>query len=319
MKLKRIGVKNNFFELGGGSLNIMTMLARIQREFGIEIPWEEIIENPTIGKLAQLIETGIFKGDHEKPFIVLNELKPVKIFCFPPQAGYGMIFKRLADFFKNYAIYAFHFIETGDRIEKYMDIITGIQLKGPYIFMGYSAGGNLAFEVAKEMEKKGIHISDIIMLDSFSKNGKRKIDSIDKNKEFYLDLERIIVTMGLEHLKEKVINKAKQYVKYLDNLENQGSVNAKIHLITSINRKEIEKLYSPSTGSIAAASTNDTQINTGWDGLTNNTTTTYNGFGIHANMLTAGFIEKNVAIIQSILTRIENTRSQSGNETPNNT
>ena len=33
---------------------------------------------------------------------------------------------------------------------------------------GYSAGGGLAFEVAKQMEAQGHEVSDIIILDAFS-------------------------------------------------------------------------------------------------------------------------------------------------------
>ncbi|MCP5053871.1 MAG: amino acid adenylation domain-containing protein, partial [bacterium] len=55
LKRERIGATDNFFTLGGNSLNIMNLNAAIHREFDVRIPLTDIFINPTIQKQALLI------------------------------------------------------------------------------------------------------------------------------------------------------------------------------------------------------------------------------------------------------------------------
>ncbi|HLP48669.1 MAG TPA: condensation domain-containing protein, partial [Candidatus Kapabacteria bacterium] len=50
-----IGMDSNFFELGGHSLKVMTLLARIHREFDVRVPLAEMFKAPTIRKLSRYI------------------------------------------------------------------------------------------------------------------------------------------------------------------------------------------------------------------------------------------------------------------------
>ncbi|HEY3861974.1 MAG TPA: amino acid adenylation domain-containing protein [Verrucomicrobiae bacterium] len=52
LSLKRIGVNDDFFELGADSLSATRAFARINRRFGINLPLRAIFENPTVARLA---------------------------------------------------------------------------------------------------------------------------------------------------------------------------------------------------------------------------------------------------------------------------
>ncbi|MGF7029123.1 amino acid adenylation domain-containing protein/non-ribosomal peptide synthase protein (TIGR01720 family) [Paenibacillus mucilaginosus] len=54
--LKRVGVHEDFFEIGGDSLGAASMAGRIQKEMGIVLPLREIFRLPTIEKLGVLVE-----------------------------------------------------------------------------------------------------------------------------------------------------------------------------------------------------------------------------------------------------------------------
>jgi amino acid adenylation domain-containing protein len=56
LTLEKLGIHNNFFELGGDSLKAMTCVGRIHREFNTEITILEIFNHPTIKELAEYIE-----------------------------------------------------------------------------------------------------------------------------------------------------------------------------------------------------------------------------------------------------------------------
>ena len=55
LNLKKVGVNNSFYELGGHSLSVTKVLSRIYKELGIEIALKDIFDNPTIKKLALLL------------------------------------------------------------------------------------------------------------------------------------------------------------------------------------------------------------------------------------------------------------------------
>jgi amino acid adenylation domain-containing protein len=55
LKIEKIGVTNHFFELGGNSLNLMTLITKIHQEFNVRITLGEIFDNPTIKKQAEII------------------------------------------------------------------------------------------------------------------------------------------------------------------------------------------------------------------------------------------------------------------------
>ena len=56
LKVKKIGIKDNFFTLGGNSLNVMTLISRIHKDFDIRIPLGDIFSNNTIEKQTAIIE-----------------------------------------------------------------------------------------------------------------------------------------------------------------------------------------------------------------------------------------------------------------------
>jgi acyl carrier protein len=56
MNLEQIGVLDNFFELGGSSLPAITVIARVNRAFGVEVTIPAFFTNPTIAGLATVIE-----------------------------------------------------------------------------------------------------------------------------------------------------------------------------------------------------------------------------------------------------------------------
>ncbi len=59
--IKEVGINVNFLDIGGDSLNIMTMIAEINQKYNIEFPLGYVFENPTIKGISQHIRTMINK------------------------------------------------------------------------------------------------------------------------------------------------------------------------------------------------------------------------------------------------------------------
>jgi amino acid adenylation domain-containing protein len=57
LNLERLGVYENFFELGGTSLPALQIVARCEQAFDIELPLAGFFADPTVAGLAEMIET----------------------------------------------------------------------------------------------------------------------------------------------------------------------------------------------------------------------------------------------------------------------
>jgi acyl carrier protein len=61
LEVERVGVHDSYFDLGGHSLLIMRMLARIQATFGLEISIRTVFSMPTLEALAGEVERRIYE------------------------------------------------------------------------------------------------------------------------------------------------------------------------------------------------------------------------------------------------------------------
>jgi amino acid adenylation domain-containing protein/non-ribosomal peptide synthase protein (TIGR01720 family) len=53
--IERVGMFDHFFELGGHSLKAMALLARVHKEYGVEVPLQDLFEAPTVRAVARYI------------------------------------------------------------------------------------------------------------------------------------------------------------------------------------------------------------------------------------------------------------------------
>ena len=52
----RLDIRDDFFEAGGSSMQVIEMLTTVAEEFGKEIDYAEFFQNPCVDKLTQLLE-----------------------------------------------------------------------------------------------------------------------------------------------------------------------------------------------------------------------------------------------------------------------
>ena len=65
--VKRIGVHDNFFDLGGHSLKATQVVSRLRKAFQSDIPLRHMFEFPTIAELAAAIDSKGKQRDRKSP------------------------------------------------------------------------------------------------------------------------------------------------------------------------------------------------------------------------------------------------------------
>ena len=53
----RIGIEDDFFKIGGHSLKVIMMLARVKKQFLVDVPLSVLFNHPTISKLSEYIQS----------------------------------------------------------------------------------------------------------------------------------------------------------------------------------------------------------------------------------------------------------------------
>jgi amino acid adenylation domain-containing protein len=181
LKIEKIGIMDDFFEIGGHSMIAVTLIIKIEKEFGIRLPLATLFEQSNIQKLAKVIENGITPdkwrslvplspGGSKKPlFLVhglgLNVLLYTTIINHldPEQPVYGLQAKGLNGIDEP--------LGTIEEIASYyISEIMTIDREGPYQLAGYSLGGNIAYEMARQLKERGKKVSFIGLLDAVAED-----------------------------------------------------------------------------------------------------------------------------------------------------
>jgi acyl carrier protein len=67
LKIERVGVDDNFFDLGGTSSLLIQVHERLQERFGREVLLVEIFNNPTVRALAAHLDPGAAPAARAEP------------------------------------------------------------------------------------------------------------------------------------------------------------------------------------------------------------------------------------------------------------
>ncbi len=162
----RVGVTDNFFDLGGHSLLTVRLFASIEQVFAVRLPLATIFQSGTVEHLAKLISQQ--SGQIPWPSLVPIQPRGSKppLFFVHPLAGDVIGFKVWADHLGDdqpfYGLRAkgldgvqkpFDRIE--DMAAHYIREMKLVQPEGPYYLGGYCAGSPIVFEMAQQLHAEG--------------------------------------------------------------------------------------------------------------------------------------------------------------------
>jgi natural product biosynthesis luciferase-like monooxygenase protein len=176
--VKPIGVRDNFFELGGHSLLAVRLFAQIEQKYDKRLPLATFFKAPTVEQLADILR----QEGWTAPTSLLVEIQPngtnPPFFCIHAHGGHVMFYYNLSRHMGSdqpfYGIQAQGldgelppYTRFEDMAAHYIREIRAVQPEGPYYVGGDCMGGQIAFEVAQQLQAQGQEIALLAMIDSY--------------------------------------------------------------------------------------------------------------------------------------------------------
>ncbi|HZN06001.1 MAG TPA: amino acid adenylation domain-containing protein, partial [Pyrinomonadaceae bacterium] len=163
-------VRDNFFELGGHSLLLVPLLARVEDVTGKRLDVAAVFRAPTIESLATLLRQETLP--ESTPLVAIQphgSLTPV-FFVHPAGGSVAVYFALARALGTERPVYALQRTDEAMEVEslaaKYVDAILAVQADGPYLLGGWSTGGVVAFEIARQLQACGADVAVVALLDS---------------------------------------------------------------------------------------------------------------------------------------------------------
>ena len=169
------GVDDEFFELGGTSLLAVRLINAIDAAFGQNLPLVSLLRHGTIAAQAAMLDRAEHAGRQRSPLAVMREVEPVTLAVIHPVGGNILCYRELIELLPP-GVRVLGLQSPGDgsprRLEalaaSYVDALCN-QADGPgrVHLLGWSMGGVIAQEMARQMEARGMAPANVTMIDSW--------------------------------------------------------------------------------------------------------------------------------------------------------
>ena len=188
LNLDKIGIRDNFFDLGGDSMLAAKLTSQFCEEFQVKLPIQVLFQSGTISELAVRIEREASEVHHcqgEKgAYLHLVELQTgqteSRIFCFPHSFGmqgeYSHFFRLARHMGSDYSFYGLQVYgpdgvaQAHDNIEslaaEYVKEIQVLQPEGPYFLLGECSGGPETYETARQLREEGETVALLALMET---------------------------------------------------------------------------------------------------------------------------------------------------------
>jgi thioesterase domain-containing protein/acyl carrier protein len=177
LEVPKIGIHDNFFDLGGHSLKAAQLFFLLEQVYGRRLPLATLFQAPTIAELALVLS----REQWVPPWQSLVAIQPsgtaMPIFMVPGVGGNVLVFAQLAKLLgvdrPFYGLQArgldgkeTPFTSVPEMARHYIGEIRTVRPHGPYTVLGICTGGLIAYEMAQQLREQG-ETATLVMMDTW--------------------------------------------------------------------------------------------------------------------------------------------------------
>jgi amino acid adenylation domain-containing protein/FkbM family methyltransferase len=196
LDIPRVSVQANFFEVGGNSILAVILIARIERVFGMKLALAALFQGSTIEHLGILLRQEQLAASSSTAVAIQPRGEKRPFFCVHPAGGTVTCYVDLSRHLGlEQPFYAFQAkgLEEGEAPDhsveamasRYIEQMRAIQADGPYLIGGWSMGGVIAYEMARQLVEQGQTVGLLALFDTGLppsaevRNARLKLDDAD--------------------------------------------------------------------------------------------------------------------------------------------
>lgn len=181
LELHQVGIKDNFFEVGGHSLMALRMINRIRQVTSVSLSISDVYQNPTVQKLARVIvaqgrtprrrsavvemQKGkaerpvyfVYAGPHELRLaeLVDNQVFGIDVPPWPLEWRAAVANNRISDF-----------PSIEQLVAPYVAALSAHNTSSSCVLAGHSFAGIIAFEMAHQFQRQGGQVDMLMLFDT---------------------------------------------------------------------------------------------------------------------------------------------------------
>ncbi|MBU5354621.1 amino acid adenylation domain-containing protein [Paenibacillus barcinonensis] len=287
LDMESVQLHESFFDQGGHSIKAIRLVDMLNSTFQTQLSVLTLFDHSTVIEIARLIREGM--SDKHQSIVVLKESARKQdnpLFLVPTGGGNLINYYELVSQIENLTICGF--IPKGyDSHEEplysvqsiaryYYSVLTKWKPQGPYRVLGWSFGGNVAFELARLIEEAGQELEWLIILDAPARshqqvvrpmNRVQALNELARNNGYELKTDDTYEEQLAEllsyfpdktsvgNLKVRIANEVA-----FDNYYSSEPIQSDIHLLYAVNQDETSPVpltdapswHAKTTGSCAA-------------------------------------------------------------------
>jgi phthiocerol/phenolphthiocerol synthesis type-I polyketide synthase E len=177
--VESVGLDQNYFDLGGDSVQAVRLFAEIEKIFKVKLPLATLFEAPTIHELAQVLRNEVPSTGWSPLVAIQTSGSRPAFFCIHGAGGNVLIYRELSqNLGPDQPFYGLQsqgldgtstpLTRIEDMAALYAKAIRSRQPHGPYFLGGYCGGGLIAYEVAQRLRSEGEEIALLALLDTMN-------------------------------------------------------------------------------------------------------------------------------------------------------
>jgi amino acid adenylation domain-containing protein len=219
--VQRVGIRDDFFDTGGDSLDAVRLILKILAAFPACQPsLAVLLKAPTVEQFARTLRSGqadwsclvaVREGNERPPFFCVHgaggnvlSMRDLAM-ALPPSLPFYCLQARGLDGQTT------PFSSVEETAECYIDQIRTVQPRGPYYLGGGCYGGLVAFEMARRLRSAGETVSVVALMDTWNFAYGR---FISKPKLFYFN-SRFFLRRTFHHVKTLGQVKPRDWTAYV--------------------------------------------------------------------------------------------------------